>query len=157
MNNILPKNSATLVRTSTIIHLALLSGQAMFAFVMFSLSEQTAIKFDNNDPFTFIVPMFALGSIFISILLFKTLINKAVKAGSLTMKLTGYQTAAIVRMALLESAGLFSIVTYYIAGNFLFLLIAIFLMIYGIVLMPTVENIADNLQLSYDEKMELRS
>jgi uncharacterized membrane protein len=83
------------------------------------------------------------------------LLNKAVNTTGLNAKLSNYQIAVIVRMALLESASLFAIVVYYLTGNFLYLLIAILLMIYGVVIRPTAENIADDLLLTYDEKMQL--
>jgi uncharacterized membrane protein len=155
MNNNTIQSPKTVVRTLGIIHLALLAGQALFAFVMFTLSEQTSIKLDKNDIFIFIVPVFAVAAFFISQLLFKTLLNKAVNTTGLNAKLSNYQIAVIVRMALLESASLFAIVVYYLTGNFLYLLIAILLMIYGVVIRPTAENIADDLLLTYDEKMQL--
>jgi hypothetical protein len=55
MNNNTIQSPKTVVRTLGIIHLALLAGQALFAFVMFTLSEQTSIKLDKNDIFIFIV------------------------------------------------------------------------------------------------------
>jgi hypothetical protein len=157
MANIQTKTPASIVRTINIIHMALIAGQAVFAFVMFTQSQQTTIKFDRQDEFIFIIPIFGVGSLFISNFLFKTLIAKAVTLPDLFSKLTGYQTAVIVRMALLEGASLFAIVTYNLTSNFLFLLISIFLMIYGVIIRPTVEKIADDLELSYDEKMQLKS
>lgn len=156
MNNIQSKTPATIVRNITIIHMALIAGQAIFAFVMFTQSQQTAIKLDKQDEFIFIIPVFALGSFFISNFLFKTLIAKAINVTDLNSKLANYQIAAIVRIVLLESASLFAIVTYNLTGNFLFLLIAILLMIYGVFIRPTIENIANDLQLNYEEKMQLK-
>lgn len=157
MNNIQAKTPAAIVRNINIIHMALIAGQAIFAFVMFTQSQQTTIKLDKHDGFILTIPVFAIGSFFISSFLFKKLIAKTINVNDLNGKLANYQIAAIVRIALLESASLFAIVIYNLTGNFLFLLIAILLMIYGVIIRPTVETIADDLQLSYDEKMQLKS
>ncbi|MFD0749399.1 hypothetical protein ACFQZS_04550 [Mucilaginibacter calamicampi] len=156
MNSIQAKTPATIIRTINIIHLALIAGQALFALVAFTNSQQTTVKFDEHDQFTFIIPGFAIASFLISNFLFKTLIAKAVNLPDLLSKLTGYQTALIVRMAALEAISLFAIVTYILTSNFLFLLISVILMVYGVIIRPTVDKIADDLQLSYDEKMQLQ-
>jgi hypothetical protein len=157
MNSIQTKTPAAIVRNINIIHMALIAGQAIFAFVMFTQSQQTTIKLDKQDGFIFIIPVFAVGSFVISNFLFKKLIAKTINVNDLNGKLANYQIAANVRIALLESASLFAIVTYNLTSNFLFLLIAMLLMIYGVIIRPTVETIADDLQLSYDEKMQLKS
>jgi hypothetical protein len=79
MANIQTKTPASIVRTINIIHMALIAGQAIFAFVMFTQSQQTTIKFDKQDEFIFIIPIFGVGSLFISNFLFKTLIAKDVQ------------------------------------------------------------------------------
>lgn len=157
MNNVPVTTPAMLVRTINIIHMALLAGPAMFALVTFSISELTTVKFDQGDPFLFIVPLMAVAAFFVSNFLFKTLLKKAINAADLRGKLSNYQIAIIVRMALIESVMLFGIVTYNLTGNFLFLLITMVLIVYGVVIRPTIEGIADDLQLSYDEKMQLKS
>jgi hypothetical protein len=75
---------------------------------------------------------------------------------TLLEKLTGYQAALIVRFALLEGPSLFAIVVFTLTNNWFFLLISVCIIVYFITLRPGTEKVADDLQLNYDEKLELQ-
>lgn len=138
-----------------IIHLALLAGQVMFAIVAFIQVGKTQIDIKNsNDPFLFVVPILAIGGFIVSNLMFRQQLNSSINKDSLKDKLMGYQTALIIRFALLEGPSLFGIVTYLITGNFLFLIISGLLVLYFISIRPTRVKIENDLNLTYEEKAE---
>jgi hypothetical protein len=141
------------LKTISIIHLALLAGQVMFGIVAFIQIGKIQIDIkNNNDPFLFLVPLLAVGGFIASNLMFKQQLNSSIKKDSLNGKLMGYQTALIIRCALLEGPSLFGIVTYLITGNCLFLIISGLLMLYFISIRPTRVKIENDLNLTYEEK-----
>jgi hypothetical protein len=158
--NLDPKS---IFRTTTIIYFALLAGQLMFALVTF-LVNTNPIHLDlvneKKDILFYFVPGFALCCAFAGIFIFKkltTAYQQKSTAGnySLSDKLRFFQTAIIVRSALFEGAALFAIVNFLITGNLLFIIVAVCLMVVYLTLRPTVDVVADTLQLSYEEKLEL--
>lgn len=72
-------------------------------------------------------------------------------------KLLLYQNAIIIRYAPLEAASLFNIISYFITSNFLFLIIAIVMILYFIFMRPTADKAAEELILTYEEKSELEN
>lgn len=66
-----------------------------------------------------------------------------------------YQSATIVRLALLEGPSLFGIVGFLLTGNLIFLGISGALIACFIYQRPTRQKIEDDLNLSYEEKAEL--
>lgn len=150
-----PRNA---LKTTKLIHLALLAGQVMFAIVAFSISNKQlsfVTKDKENDIFLYLVPLFAIGGFVVGNFIAKKILASFMNKETLTEKLAGYQTALIVKCALLESASLMGIVAFLLTNNWIFLLIAIAIMFYFFTLHPTVDKVTDDLQLSYEEKAEL--
>ncbi|HTE01211.1 MAG TPA: hypothetical protein VK668_18120 [Mucilaginibacter sp.] len=148
----------SLIKTISIIHLGLLAGQVMLGAVAFFLYKQTGFDIKTyNDPLLYLVPIVAITCAIVGNLLYKQLIAKLTDKNSLREKLTGHQTASITRFALLEGPSLFGIVAYMSKGNLFFLLISGIIMLYFLSLRPTTEKVASDLNLSYEDKMELDS
>lgn len=157
-NQNLLQTPKTFLRTITIIHLAMLLGQALFAIVVFSLIKNTGIDLkDTKDPFLFVVPIMAIGCFTASVFVFKSKINEAANKPTLKGKLMAYQAAFIIQVALLQGASLFGIVVYDVTRNFLYLLISMVIILYFIMIRPTKEKITDSLNLDYEEKMQFDS
>nr|WP_294942857.1 hypothetical protein [uncultured Mucilaginibacter sp.] len=150
----LPQTPATFLRTITIIHLALGAGQVLFGVVVLSLSNRIIINVrDTHDPMVYLVPLLAVTCFFLSNFMFKKVLSSAIKPEStLRQKLMYYQTALIIRLALLEGPSLFGIVAFFLTGSLFFLLISGFLVCYFIYIRPTKDNIEETLELSYEEK-----
>jgi len=155
-NQPVQQNAKSILKTAKIIHLALLSGQLMFAFVTISISKNPSFNMKSvNDPFFIVAPLLAVSCFFVGNFLFKKLVGNLQNKTTLPDKLTGYQAALIVRYALLEGASLFGIVVFMLTNNWFFLLISACIILYFITLRPGTEKVADDLQLNYDEKLEL--
>jgi len=143
------------LKTVTIIHAALTFGQVMFGVLAFAESGKTGIDVKNtNNPFLYVVPLLALIGFIASNFLFKQLLNNVGLKNTLREKLMVYQTALIVRYALLEGASLFAIVCYLLTGNLLFLLISGAIVLYFIIIRPTKQGTQNDLNLSYEDQME---
>ena len=139
------------LKTITILYLALLMGQLMFAVVAFSINGSTAVVIDTNDTIIFIEVIMVTGCFIASNILFKKQLADAAQQSDVKSKLMRYQTALIIRCALLEGASLFSIVNYMTGGNLLYLIISGLIILYFLSFRPTKERIKEDLQLSYDE------
>ena len=143
-------------KTLTIIYFALLAGQLMFAAVVLSLLKKVFFSVQySGDPLLYIVPVMAIGGIMAGDFLFKQQIEIARKRDTLSSKLTVYQTAIIIRCALLEGASLFGIVATLLSGNLFFLMVSAFIILYFLSFRPTKDKLKNLLQLTYEEELEL--
>lgn len=143
------------VKNITIIHFALLAGMVLFAAVAFAVGKPFTTQINTTDPLLIAVPVLAVSCLFISNLLYKKFLAGAVEANDVPGKLVGYQTAFIIRNALIEGPALFAIVAFLLSGSVVFIAIAIALILYFFSLRPTKDKIAEELQLSYEQKLEL--
>ena len=141
------------IQRITIIHLALIMGQLLFSGVSYSLVETNFLSFDfGNDVFVMLVPALAVGGAFASNFIFNKKISELIILELLKDKLMGYQTACIIRYAMLEGPALFSIVIYMQTGNLLYLIIAGAIIAYFVTLRPSKAKIEMDLNLNFEHK-----
>lgn len=146
----------TYLRVNSILHLALMMGQIIFAAVCLAMTGKTKIVLDNTeDIFLIVVPAVTLFGIFVSGFMFKKSLETAVSKSYLIDKLTAYRVALIMRYAFLEAPSLLSIVAYLLTGNFGYILISGFIILYFIALRPTKDRLEKDLQLDYKQKEEV--
>ena len=146
------------LKTLSIIHLALCSGVFIFGFIMFSKTNSTEIILDDsNDIFKYIIPSAAIIAIFLSNFLFKNQLNSITENAEIKEKLVKYQSASIVKYAVLEGTALLSVVIYSSTTNFLYLLIALGMLLYLIVQRPTLSKIISDLDLKGNEKKDFEN
>ncbi|MES2279170.1 MAG: hypothetical protein V4592_24270 [Bacteroidota bacterium] len=142
----------------TIIHLALMLGQVLFGVVVFFQTRSVRVNIEKiDDVYIYIVPFMAISCFIASNFMYKQQLGIAAGKPTLQEKMTGYQTALIVRYALLEGASLFGIVVYLLTGNLLFLLISGAIVIYFLLIRPTRDRVEADLNLTYEEKIDLDS
>lgn len=141
------------IKTITVIHLALIMGLLLFSGVSYTLVETNFLSFDfENDIFSLIVPAFAIGGAFASNFIANKKISELSAIESLKDKLIGYQTASIIRFALLEGPALLGIVIYLQTGNLFYLLIAGTVIAYFVTVRPTKDKIEMDLNFSFEQK-----
>ncbi|WP_448699512.1 hypothetical protein ACFGVR_21040 [Mucilaginibacter sp. AW1-3] len=145
----------TMLKTIPLIHLGLLGGQVLFAIVTLVITPGSTfnIKF-INDPYLYTIPMMAVISS-LSTVLYKQLLTTAINKPTVQQKVTGYQTAMIARLAMLEGASLFGIVVYQLTANLLYLVVSGIIILFFIVIRPTRDKIETDLNLDYQDKAEL--
>ncbi|MEO3404648.1 hypothetical protein AAFN85_12150 [Mucilaginibacter sp. CAU 1740] len=150
-DNIIP---ATFVKTTTIIHLALVMGQVLFAATTL-LNSKNRVQPQSDDLFKYMAPALALSGFVIGHFLFLKFLGNIKRDSPLKTKLAAYQSATIVRLALLEGPSLFAIVCFMLTRNMMFIGISGAIILYFIYLRPTRQKVEDDLALDYNEKAEL--
>ncbi|GAA4309370.1 hypothetical protein GCM10023149_03630 [Mucilaginibacter gynuensis] len=150
----LPQTPKNFIQSVTIIHLALALGQVLFIAVCLFLTQSTAINItDTSEIFLIIVPVMTTSLFFISSYLY----NKQLAAGAdgdLKKKALNYQTALIIRLALLEGPSLLSIVAYLLTGNFLYIIVSGVIILYFLYIRPSKANVLDAMELTYEQKLQ---
>lgn len=143
------------LRSLSVIHLALLAGQVIFGIVAYAQSKKIYFGIHNMDSvFMYIVPLVAIGGFMGGYLMFKKQLTVIRSKSSLGEKVIAYQTALIVRYALLEGPSLLAIVIYMQDGNLFFLGIAGLMILYFLSLRPTMEKVENDLDLNFNERIE---
>ena len=156
--NIQQSTPGSYLKLLTVIYSALFAGQLLFAVLVFMLKNSTIIDFKNTrDPFLFVVPFMALGAIIGGNFLFKKTLTEATGKETLKQKLMVYQTAVIIKSALLEGPSWLGIFVYIQTSNFLYLIISGVLMLYFLTQRPTKDKIENDLNLSYEDKIQFDS
>ncbi|MEM7483707.1 MAG: hypothetical protein AAF348_00720 [Bacteroidota bacterium] len=154
-NNTEQLTPRSFIKTLTILHLALIVGPVVFAVFAYFQIQNTTIDFtDTDNSFFLIIPIFAIGAIFMGNLVYKKLTAEISKISGLKQKLMRLQTASLIKFASVEAPALFSVVVFYITENMAFLLIAVVLIFYFFTLRPTKVKIENLLALRGEEKSQ---
>lgn len=154
------QDKKTLLRTTTIIHGALIAGQVMFALVVIFAASRGRMTFSipaTNNVFVLIVPLMAVACTPAGTFLYQTLTKKIKEKELLAGKTQQYMSALIVRSALAEGPSLFAIVVSLLTLNFFYLIIAALLILYMLSFRPTADRIDTALDLSYEDKIVFES
>lgn len=108
-----------------IIFIALSLGQLIFFGVVFFIVSQNSIQrnLDLDSILLYLSPTYSISMIFLSKFLYNKYSQNVDKSLDVKSKAMKYRTASIVNWAMLESANLFSLVSFLITGNFVHLLI----------------------------------
>ncbi len=144
----------SILKTLSLIHAACCSGLLLCAGVVFFLNGSFSSSIDSDDVFVYVVPIVAMAGYFGSAFLYKELINKLTKDQSLVQRLRQYQTANIIKYALIEGPAFLAIVAYFQSGNALFMMIAACLIAYLIFQRPTLEKLQQEIPLSLEDEKE---
>lgn len=143
------------LRTSSIIHFALVAGVLILALVMYSITENQKLDLSyRGDPMFFIVPIMAIAGILVGNYLYINNIKRLTSKNTLREKLAGFQTASIIKYALLEGPALLGLVAFMNEGNQYFLIISILLVFWLIMQRPTRDKIERDLMLEGNLKNE---
>ena len=145
------------IKTISIIHLALMSGLLLFGtYVYLQNNEWELILSNSNDIFFFIVPVLAISGILLGNYLYKKQIDTLSNNNSLKGKLVGFQTASLIKYALIEGPAFLGIRVSMNNGNLLYLIISTGLIAYFFTQRPTREKIERDLNLNRELKDEFR-
>lgn len=141
------------LKTISILHLGLLAGPLIFGIFTYSTIKETKLDYsDTNDIFLFLVPFFAFSGILVGNILFKEQIEKLKNNNSLREKLSGFQTASIIKYALLEGPAVIGIVAFNDNGNLLYLIISGIMILYFISQRPTNDIIETSLNFTNEQQ-----
>ncbi len=136
----------------SILYFALLGGQLLFAGVVYFLLSPAPTTFDDGGTFLYIVPAVAVSCVIMSNFLFKNLLNSAKNKSDLSDKFMSYQTAVLVRLALLEAPVLLAIVAYLLTGRLGLLGVGALVILFYLTVRPSKAKAAQELGLSPSEQ-----
>lgn len=137
-----PKNY---LKTISILHIALVAGPLLLGTFFYLQTDVSTTS--EDDMMIYIFPLLGVAGIFVGQFLFKQLTSKLKKDATLSSKLATYQTASLVRWALVEGPALLNFVWFGNTSNSLFLAIGATLLIYLFLLRPTKTKIQNDLKL----------
>ena len=152
-----PITVKTFLRTFSIIHLALVAGVAIFGLMIYMQTTEQELNLDySGDVMFFVVPILAIAGIIAGNFLYAKHIKKLDSKTTLLEKLNGFQTASIIRYALLEGPALLGIVAFLNEGNQYFLIISLVLLAWLIAQRPTRDKVERDLKLEGHLKSEFQ-
>ncbi|MEO9485151.1 MAG: hypothetical protein ABJG47_16955 [Ekhidna sp.] len=148
-----PKDQLNVIR---IIHLALIGGIAFFSLVVAFLILGKETTSNEIELFNYFSPALFFIVIIIQAQMFKITIKPALeKEIPLSKKLATFQTANIIRMALLEGCGLFAAVVALLNNEILHLVTVALTLGLMFAKLPTPLLLETEIQLSRNEKDQL--
>ena len=149
-------NPQNFFRVNKLIFTALLIGMLLFLGVtLFLVDEELTLFFEADNPFFFVIPVVFISCLAISNFIPKKLLSQAKSQDDLAKKTTMYNSASIIRYALIECPVLFAIVGFHLTHSLFFIIIAVAAILYFVTLRPSEEKISRALELTYDEKAAL--
>lgn len=148
-------NSKGFFQTLKLIHISLVAGLTIFSVFAFVQNNGFNADINTDSNLLYMVPVVALLGYFGSQVLFKKMVSKVQVTDSLQTKLNHYQTASIMKYALIEGPAFIALFVYYTTGNALPLVIAGCLLAYLFVQRPTKEKVISGLNLNSDERRAL--
>lgn len=152
-----PYSPKGIIKTMTILHFAYCIAIIVFGTVTLFITENANINFeDTEDIFFYLVPLAAIIAPIIGSFIFKSHLKSIHKKTTLKEKLIGYQSARLIRIALIEAPALFGIVIFMITTNQFYIIISAILLVYLIVLRPTLVIIKEDLNLNTEQDREFR-
>lgn len=140
------------------IHTALLGGILLIAFLAFGLRQNPLPAFPaGGSVYVFLVPIVALLGYFGGTWVFRNLMRPLELSQDLSVRLTRFQTASLLRYTCLEAATLLAIFAYLEEGYFFHLAIAASLILYFYFQRPTRRQMLQSIPLSPEEQEVLKS
>ncbi len=143
-------------KTMQIIYGALIIGVLVFSVVVYLKSDNLHFIFDGESMYGILVPMVAIISLVVNTMIFKSTLNSINPQDALGLKITKYQTANIIRGAILEAPALIGIVVTLNTGNYYFLVFSLFMIAAMIFAFPSKQKFIETMQLSFEEKSKLK-
>lgn len=154
-------NSSSGFKALNILHKTLLTGQIIFMAVVvvaaYSKMQLPVVSEEMGRILQVIVLLLAAGGFFAGSALFKKQLLKIreMQIATVKEKFTVYRSACILQWALLEGPCLFSIICFFLTGNYAFIALTTVLILLFTMLGPAKLKIALQLGISEEELADL--
>ena len=142
------------LKTITLLHMALSTGPIIAGFIFYNSTSIKEYKEAAGDFFIYVFPLIGLIGVLASAFMFKTLTKNIAEKSSLQEKLAAFQSASLIRYALLEGPALLNLVWFSKTGNLLYLTVAGVLVLLLVLQRPTRLKIDRELQLKGEHKRQ---
>lgn len=144
----------TFLRTLSIIHAALCTGLLIFTILGYWKTGGFGVVSKEGDIFVYLVPLVAMVGYFSSTFVHRKLIETISKNETLPLKLSRYQTALLIKYAMIEAPAIMALFAYFQSGTALYLVIALALLIYLYAQRPTRKRLMEEVPLNFEEKKQ---
>jgi hypothetical protein len=142
------------LRTLSLLHYSLCGGLLFFSAFAYWQNGGFNASYQDGDIFIYIIPIVAAAGYFGSKYMFQNLLQNIPKEEPLQTKLARYQSASLIKYALIEVPAIIALFAYFWNGTALHFAVAITLMIYLFAQRPTKEKILLELQIDFEEKKQ---
>jgi hypothetical protein len=146
--------------TLNVLFLALLSGQFIFFAVTLYLSysgQFTAVDEQFEHVLMYVAPVAVIVGLAASFAVTQSKLAALKQLRTLSEKLTAYRTAMITKYALLEFPCFFALVCYLLTSHYIFLMLAVLLILVFLINKPLPEKAASEMELSQAERALLNN
>lgn len=150
-----PTNLKELYNSIKILPLALMAGLCMISGILLFLKQGEEVRSESGGLVVILVALLAAGGFILGSFIFRKQIAESM-GKTMIEKLVIYRQAMIIRFALLEGPGLFSIVLFFFTGNYLYMVITGAMVLFMMLNRPTDDLIAQHLMLTEQDKQELK-
>ncbi|PWL37833.1 hypothetical protein DKG77_13770 [Flagellimonas aquimarina] len=141
------------IKTLSLLHLGLISSPVVLSGIIYFQTQSTSFDLSNTDDiYLMIVPIVSVICLFLGDFIFKHSVKNIPKTINLKQKLARFQTASIIKYALVEAPALFGVVAFMITENMAYLIVSLVLIFYFFMLKPTKEKIEKALGLNQEER-----
>lgn len=148
-----PKN---IIKTLTVLYYAFIAAPLLFSFtILATIKDYKVFDQTNFETFYYAIPFLAVGLIYIGLAIFKSQVSKIKAESSLSQKLSQFQSATIIKTALMEGPALLCVVASLLSQQLIFIIIAWCIIIFMYIVRPTKEHIINDLSLSPRERTQL--
>lgn len=149
--------SKSYFRQLNVLFFALAAGQLLLTAVFFFLiNGQEAVSDKSSvNVFMIVVSVMLLNAFIVSHFLYKRQLERLKKYDTLIQKMTGYRSVLIIRLAIVETATIVSLIAFYLTGEQVFLGTAGISFAYFLFLKPVKEKIGRDLELNADEQRKI--
>ena len=142
-------------KTIQVVYTALIIGILVLSAVLYYISNNLRYELELSNPFALVVVIVAASGIFLSPILYRSILNGIQSSANLKSKLNKYMTATIVKGALLEGPALLASIVAYITQNGLFFIVTALMLLVMYLKFPSKVKFLSEVQLSMDEKSQL--
>lgn len=129
----------------------ILSQIALVGIALFNASDTPAASKDIKQSMLFIVPVFFVGCLITSAMVFKNISRRAEGKEDIRQTLNIYRTATVIRYALLEAPSILAVVAYFLTNEIMYLAITGALILFLLILFPSKVRTMRDLSLSDDD------
>ncbi|NJB69717.1 hypothetical protein GGR42_000179 [Saonia flava] len=136
------------LQTLSMLHLGLFTGLVAFTgFAYYTGDSLKTESYPNGDVFLYLVPIGAIVGYFFSQFMFQKMVGNIPQKRPLQSKLARYQSASLIKYAILEAPAFLALFAFLQDSHALYLTIVVSLIVYFFTQRPTEDKIKKHLHL----------
>lgn len=146
---------ASSLKGINVIFFGLLFGMVSMGSIIYVINPTENFDFNFKNPLLIIMMVVMIAGVFASGFLYNTLKSKIETKDSLQDKIAKIQQALIIKFALIEGPALLGIILFLVESNLAFLMLSVLMILYFVTLKPSKNKLADDMNLTSQERREI--